>query len=77
MVSTFPIKFEERLSIEGESDGDGKFEDRDSMKQVSRRMQKWAEKRNVVGWLDRGDSSFYESIGDITVLLYLTSCLEN
>lgn len=40
MVSTFPIKFEERLSIEGESDGDGKFEDRDSMKQVSRRMQK-------------------------------------
>lgn len=32
MVFIFLIKFEERLSIEGESDGDGKFEDRDFMK---------------------------------------------
>ena len=38
MVSIFPIQYEERLSVEGDSNGDRKLEGRDSMKQISQRI---------------------------------------
>lgn len=39
MVSVFPIKCEERLSVEGDSYRDRMFEDRDSMKHISENVK--------------------------------------
>lgn len=39
VVSVFPIKCEDRLSVEGDSYGDRMFEDRDSMKHISENVK--------------------------------------
>lgn len=38
MVFIFPIQYEERLSVEGDSNRDRKLEGRDSMEQISQRI---------------------------------------